>query len=98
MLVHPVPVVTVHYFSDRQLRTVALLHVDAQGLRALVGGYDTTVSDSLLHIILTRFDDDIVKNSSDGLETRVLYCEKIASPAPKTLRAALEGATLPGAS
>ena len=47
---------------------------------------------------VVRFDDDIVRNSSDGLETRVLYCEKIASPAPKTLRAALEGATLPGAS
>ena len=37
-----------------------------------------------------RFDDDIVRNSSDGLETRVLCCEKIASPAPKTLRAAGE--------
>ena len=43
-----------------------------------------------------RFDDDIVRNSSDGLETRVLFCEKIASPAPKTLRAALERRGLAG--
>ena len=26
-----------------------------------------------------RFDDDIARNSADGLETRVLCCEKIAS-------------------
>ena len=34
---------------------------------------------------VVRFDDDIMRNSSDGLETRVLYCEKIASPAPCSL-------------
>jgi len=29
-----------------------------------------------------RFDDDIVRNSTNGLETRVLYGERIATPNP----------------
>jgi hypothetical protein len=28
-----------------------------------------------------RFDDDLVKNSADGLETRVLCGERIGTPA-----------------